>query len=111
VLARKPKTSKSKNPAVPKARLTSLQKLVAEVEASVHDNTRRIKAELNKPGVLGKLMDLGMGRNDQDELGPIGNVLEGVADAATIETFSGDMRDSWEDALDGILAVKVKILK
>lgn len=112
VLSKKPKNSKSKaQAAVPKERLSELRKLLTDVEAGVHDEARRLKAEINKPGVLGKLMDIGMGRNEEDDLDPVGKVLEQLADAATLETFCGEMRDSWEDALDGILAVKVKVPK
>jgi len=111
VLGKRSKASKSKAAAVSKDRLIGLQKLVSEVEASVHDSARKLKAEINKPGVLGMLMDLGCGRNEQDELNSIGKVLEQLSDEAALETFSGYMRDSWEDALDGILAVKVKVPK
>jgi N-terminal acetyltransferase B complex non-catalytic subunit len=38
----------------------------------------------------------------------VGKMLEGLADATSLEVLCGDMRESWEDALDGILAVKVK---
>jgi hypothetical protein len=54
-------------------------------------------------------MDVGLGRDEEkDELSPVGKVLEGLADATSFEVLCGDMRESWEDALDGILAVKVK---
>lgn len=111
VLGKKPKTSRSKPPAVQKDRLTSIQELTAQVETRIHDSARKLKAGINMPGILGKLLDHGMARNERDDMGPVGKVLEQLSDEAAMETFSGDMRDSWDDALDGILAVKVKVPK
>lgn len=88
--------------------LLELERLVDWVENSVHENTRRLRQMINAPGMLGKLIDIGLGRNDQDELGPVGKQIELLIDPASLETYCGMMRDSWEEALDGILAVKAK---
>ena len=113
VLAKRPKTSKSKapTPTVHNDRLTSVQRLTVQVEASIQDSARKLRAEINMPGILGKLLDLGLARNEQDEISPVGKVLEQLSEGAAMETFSGDMRDSWDDALDGILTVKVNVPK
>jgi N-terminal acetyltransferase B complex non-catalytic subunit len=105
----KPNKSKGQTGPISKDKIVEMQKLVEEVEKSVHDSARKLKSELNAPGILGKLMDIGLGRDEeQGELSPVGKVLEGLADATSFEVLCGDMRESWEDALDGILAVKVK---
>jgi N-terminal acetyltransferase B complex non-catalytic subunit len=105
----KPNKSKSQAGPISKDKIAEMQKLVEEIETSVHDSARKLKSELNAPGILGKLMDIGLGRDEEkDELSAVGKVLEGLADATSFEVLCGDMRESWEDALDGILAIKVK---
>jgi N-terminal acetyltransferase B complex non-catalytic subunit len=106
----KPNKSKSQAGPISKDKIADMQKLVEQVETCVHDSARKLKSELNAPGILGKLMDVGLGRDEEkDELSPVGKVLEGLADVTSFEVLCGDMRESWEDALDGILAVKVKV--
>ena len=104
----KSNVSKAKHVRMPKEKLAELEKLVDEVEAAVHHGARDLKQQINAPGMLGMLMDIGLGRNELDELSPIGKVIEQLADAASLETFCGMIRDSWEDGLDGILAVKAR---
>ena len=113
VLYPKPKT-KSASPKVQaglidKEKISEMQKLVQEVEAAVHESARKLKRELNESGMLGTLMDIGLGRKEQpDEQSMVGKALEELADATGLEMLCGDMKESWEDALDGILAIKVK---
>ena len=107
----KTKSARSKVQAgsVDKEKISEMQKLVQEVEAAVHESARKLKRELNASGMLGRLMDIGLGRKEQpDEQSTVGKALEGLADATGLEVLCGDMKESWEDALDGILAVKVK---
>ena len=104
----KSKGSKAKPVKMSKEKLAELERLVDQVESSVHQNARKLKQDINAPGMLGKLMDIGLGRNELDELSQIGKAIEQLADAASLETFCGMIRDSWEDALDGVLAVKAK---
>ncbi|EXJ79045.1 hypothetical protein A1O3_08546 [Capronia epimyces CBS 606.96] len=110
VLAKRPK-SKPKAFAVPQETLTELQKLVVEIERAVHDDARDLKSQINAPGVLGKLVDTGLARDDAGDLAELAALLEMLCDEVTMETICGDMKESWDDALDGVLAVKVKFYK
>jgi N-terminal acetyltransferase B complex non-catalytic subunit len=101
--------SKAKAESIGADRISAMQEMVEEIETDIRNGVRELKHELNAPGMLGRLMDIGLGRDEeQDELSPVGKVLEGLADATSLEVLCGDMRESWEDALDGILAIKVK---
>jgi len=115
VASKRSKSAKSKTLAVTKERIASLQELVASVQSGIHDSAKKLKEELNAPGVLGKLFDVALGRTDGEKEdtpeNPVGVEIEKLCDAATLETLCGDMRESWEDALDGILAVKTKLFK
>jgi N-terminal acetyltransferase B complex non-catalytic subunit len=101
--------SKAKQASVPADTISTMQEMVEQVETGIHKNARELKRELNSPGMLGRLMNIGLGRDEeQDDLSPVGKVLDELADATNLEVLCGDMRESWEDALDGILALKVK---
>ena len=111
-LGKKTKTPKGK--AIPKGKIAELQDHVVALETEIHAQVRRVKEAINAPGVLGKLVDLGFGRDDGgngDGFDAVGEILEKVCDEVAMETICGRVRDSWEDALDGVLAVKVKIWK
>ena len=80
-----------------------------ELEQSIHAGAKRMKNEINAPGVLGKLVDLGMAR--EGELSELEGVLEQLCDEVTMETICGRLKESWDEALDGVLAIKVKVYK
>jgi len=58
---------------------------------------------------LGRLVDLGMARDG--DFAQLEGVVERLCDEVTMETICGRLKESWEDALDGVLAVKVKLYK
>ncbi|KAI1614285.1 N-acetyltransferase B complex non catalytic subunit-domain-containing protein [Exophiala viscosa] len=105
------KSSKTKTSAatVDKQVLSELQDLVVALETQIHDDARVLKAEVNAPGVLGKLVDWGFGR--EEPFTKLEGVLEKLCDGVTMETICGGLKESWEDALDGVLAIKVKVYK
>ncbi|KAL2421185.1 hypothetical protein ABEF95_005400 [Exophiala dermatitidis] len=112
VLAAANKKSKSKSKAsvaVSRDTLVKLQKLVVDMEDTIHQEARDLKANVNAPGVLGKLVDLGLARDEDSELAGLADVLDKLCDEVTMETICGRIKDSWDDALDGVLAVKVKV--
>ena len=108
------KTSRlSKALSLPKETIVRLQLLVVKAEAAIHQQAKDVKRTLNEAGVLGTLVEViagrgGDGSNHQSE---IGEAIEKQGDAARHETFCGDVKESWEDAVDGILACKIKIFK
>lgn len=91
------KTSKlSKALLLPKETLSKLQSLVTKAEAAIHQQAKDIRKGLNEAGVLGRLVDVIAGAGE---------------DTARQEVYCGEMKESWEDAVEGILACKVKIFK
>lgn len=99
--------------------LQDLRKQVDEQGKAVHDQARELKQNLNASGVLGKLVDAVLGRTAEGVLQELENengnghegLMERIAslqDEADVEEYCGALRESWEDALDGILATKIK---
>lgn len=123
------KTSRAVFGTVTKASISELQSLVTALEAQIHADARWMKSQMNEPGVLGKLVDLGMARRadpdpqtDADGKGAWfwneleagedwETLMESLCDEATMETICGKYRESWDDALDGILVTKVRVAK
>lgn len=108
--AKKPKggAGKSKTPTISKESMKELQDLGIAVQDRVHGDARRLKEGLNAPGVLGKLIDIILGKNSDGIRNQIGERIEELCGATALETCCGELKDSWEDALGGILAVKLK---
>lgn len=92
--------------------LGKLRGIVAEEVKSLHNQTRELKEKLSASGVLGRLVDAVLGRTGDvsEAQKALGDRLQGLQDEATVEEYCGLLRESWEDALDGILATKVKIV-
>ncbi|KAK5064177.1 hypothetical protein LTR84_000009 [Exophiala bonariae] len=116
ILNKKAKSGKGKA-SIPKPALVEIQDLVGQLEGEIHGAVRAVRDEINRAGVLGRLVDLGFARVGDDGegadggLGALGEVLELVSDEVQMETICGRIKDSWEDALDGVLTVKVKLWK
>lgn len=90
--------------------LQELRRMVDKQVETIHAEARDLKQKLNASGVLGKLLDAMLGRADGTQAGYEG-LFEKIAtlqDEAGVEEYCGALRESWEDALDGVLAVKIK---
>ena len=112
---------------VSKESISKLQSLVTELEARIHADAKTLKSQINEPGVLGKLVDLCMARVTDEMEGEtqkdksIWNelnagfeweqLLGNLCDEAQMEKMCGRYRESWEDALDGVLATKTRVAK
>lgn len=139
----KSSASASSSLASSKETILALQALVKEVETAIHERARALKAQLNEPGILGRLVDLGMCRPSDtgDTAGDGGSGAGGsmwdilfqdpadskdkgkgrasdappgpheweellafaVDNESLMESICGWLRESWDDALDGIL--------
>lgn len=137
------KTSKTSSSATSsltssKETILALQTLVNDVETAIQERARSLKAQLSEPGILGRLVDLGMCRGsdagDEDDGGSMWDILfQDPADSkdkgkgrapddtppgpreweellafevdneSLMESICGSLRESWDDALDGIL--------
>ena len=95
--------------------LQSLKKVLGELGESIKENARQVKRGLSEGGVLGRLVDIVMAREEEGEgwkeyREEMGKVLGGDGEAA-VEVRMGRWLESWEDALDGVLGAKVKLGK
>ena len=115
ILLRKFKTEKDKNKAALtselKKSLDEVRPMIDEQAKNVYDGVKKLKEQLNASGVLGKLVDVMLGRVDEAksaEQKAFAERMANLQDEAAVEEYCGAMRESWEDALDGILAVKIK---
>lgn len=114
-----------------------VQELVVQIEKDIHDSARTMKQNLNATGVLGEMIDVVFGRSAENDDGTggshghgqgkdrgegeveegvtstsLGKQLEKLPNVETVaEQFCGEVRQSWEDALDGVLSVKVRRYK
>ena len=97
--------------------------LVLQIEGSTHNSARTMKGNLNASGVLGGMIDavFARGGNGEDgsalgESGDLGELstafgkeLEKLPGAeAVAEAFCGEVKESWEDALEGVLGISVR---
>lgn len=97
-------TSKAKLSPI-KDKSENLHSLVEQVEERVRSNTRLLKSYISEPGVLGELVDLVLA--DQQTEGSVGSEIAEIIDTAALEVFCGEMMESWEDNLNGVLNVVV----
>lgn len=98
----------SKAVTLPKERVQRLSVLVPEVFDMVRSNTRSLKRRLSEPGVLTSLIDLvTQGEPSAPYEKELQTVLESTLDMSSVEVFCGSLMESWEEALDGVLMVKL----
>jgi len=125
LLGKKPKSGGKKGKAITlsKEKIAEIQVLVSQAEEEIQDGVKKIKEGINAPGVLGKLVDLGLGRTvmggseegngdrDDHDTRALEQEIEELCDEASLESLCGRLKESWEDALDGVLAVRIKSFK
>lgn len=111
----KSKTKSGVNPTpftLPADQRSGMQDLISQIEKSIHDTAGTLKENLNTSGVLGRMIDMVFGRSGSEGGEPMGKELEQLPDAETVaEGFCGEVRESWEAGLDGILGVQVGVKK
>lgn len=93
---------------LPKERVERLLALVPEVFEMVRSNTRALKQRLSESGVLTSLIDL---VTQGEQSAPYGKELQSALESSlnmpTVEVFCGSLMESWEEALDGVMRVKL----
>lgn len=87
------KGSKSK---LPKDRVEKLASSMRHAHDCIRANVRSLK--LSEPGMLSGLIDLVLGGTARDG-------LEKTLDVPALEILCGELMESWEEGLDGMLAV------
>ena len=98
-----PKTAK-----LPTQRVERLSDLVVEVFELVRSNVRALKQQLSQAGVLTSLVDLVIQGDQSDKYQKgLQETLEATLGLSEVELFCGSLMESWEEALDGVMAVKL----
>ncbi|CAI7565238.1 unnamed protein product [Penicillium glandicola] len=93
---------------LPAEQMKRLNTLVREVFEDVRSNTRSLKQSLTESATLSTLIDMVKRGDSTDEYEkPLQEVLEKALDESALELFCGELRESWEEALDGVLAARL----
>lgn len=93
---------------LPAEKMKQLNTLVREVFEDVRSNTRSLKQGLAESATLSTLIDMVKLGDATDEYEkPLQDVLEKVMDESALELFCGELRESWEEALDGVLTARL----
>lgn len=98
----------AKTTKLPKERVERLSTLVSEIYDLVRSNTRSLKQSVSASGVLSTLVDLVIqGEQFSKSEKKVQDILESTLDPSNVELFCGSLMESWEEALDGVMGVKL----
>ena len=93
----------SKAPKLPKDQMQRLENSVRQIHEGIRSNARVLKSQ---SGLLGSLVDLiTSGPSSSPDSQPLQAALNKMLDTAALEIFCGDLLESWEEGLDGLLKV------
>ncbi|KAJ5176236.1 uncharacterized protein N7482_002113 [Penicillium canariense] len=98
----------AKTAKLPKERVERLSTLAFELYEMIRSNTRALKQRVSASGVLSSLVDLVI-QGDQSAKSEkeVQDILEATLDSSSVELFCGSLMESWEEALDGVMRVKL----
>ncbi|KAE8351475.1 N-acetyltransferase B complex non catalytic subunit-domain-containing protein [Aspergillus coremiiformis] len=96
----------SKTVKLPKDRVQRLADSTRRVHEIIRANARALKSAISEPGVLGSLIELVMTGHDEDGT-QLRAELDKTFDMAALEMFCGELMESWEEGLDGLLRVSL----
>lgn len=86
-----------------------LKEAATKLQEKVKSNTRTLRSNIIGSGVLGALTDLifQQSRKDSTEASrELAEELKQTLDASDVEVFCGELLESWEEALGGVLSLK-----
>lgn len=86
-----------------------LKEAATKLQEQVKSNTRTLRSNVIGSGVLGALTDLIFQQSQEDSTGAsseLAEELEQTLDASDVEVFCGELLESWEEALGGVLSLK-----
>jgi N-terminal acetyltransferase B complex non-catalytic subunit len=93
---------------LPAKQMERLHTLICEVFEGVRSNTRVLKQGLTESATLSTLIDMVNQGDAADKYEKsLQEVLETVMDESALEVFCGELRESWEEALDGVLSARL----
>lgn len=98
----------SKSAKLPKDRIESLLDLGRKVHQSAQTNILVVKQQVSESGKLGSLIDLVVGGTGTSADGPqLRGELEKTLDTSSLELFCGELMESWDEGLGGVVAVRL----
>lgn len=81
-----------------------LSDLVNQVLEAIKTTTKSLRSNVMGSGVLGSMTDLIFQKDSQDEeVSELQKELEESLDSSAVEVFCGELMESWEEALGGIM--------
>lgn len=89
-----------------KEQAMSLRKSADEVYQLIRREASSLKNSLQKNGAIGQLVEILRGPAE-GETDRIGKQVSGLIDKPYTERFSLDLMESWQDAIDGVLQVRI----
>ncbi|KAL4890899.1 N-acetyltransferase B complex non catalytic subunit-domain-containing protein [Aspergillus ambiguus] len=98
----------SKTAKLPKEKVERLVGSANQATESIRANSRVFKSRISESGVLGSLVDLVVAGVGNGEDGPaLRAEFDKVFDMSALEMFCGDLMESWEEGLGGVLGVRL----
>ncbi|KAF7592889.1 hypothetical protein BBP40_012301 [Aspergillus hancockii] len=98
----------SKTAELLKDRMGKLLESTRQTHENIRANVRALKSRISEPGVLGSLIDLVVAGTRHGEDGTqLRAELDKTFDMAALEMFCGDLMESWEEGLNGLLHVSL----
>ncbi|EED15274.1 cytoskeleton organisation protein (Dec1), putative [Talaromyces stipitatus ATCC 10500] len=93
-----------------KEAVQGLKEAANKLQEQIKSNTRTLRSSVIGSGVLGALTDLIFQQSQVEESNDtnneLANELEQTLDASAVEVFCGELLESWEEALGGVLSIK-----
>ena len=91
----------TKSAKLPKDRIEQLTASVRQAHESIRTNIRNLKSRISESGVLSALIDLVL----SGTTGELRDALEKTLDTSALEVFAGELMESWEEGLEGLVGV------
>lgn len=92
-----------------KEAVQGLKEVATKLQEKVKSNTRTLRSYVIGSGILGALTDLIFQQIQEDSTeasSKLAEELEQTLDASDVEVFCGELLESWEEALGGVLSLK-----
>ena len=91
-----------------KEAVQGLKEAATKLQEKVKSNTRSLRSNGIGSGVLGALTDLifKQSQGQEHSSSELAEELEQTLDASAVEVFCGELLESWEEALGGVMSLK-----
>lgn len=99
--------SKATKSGIPKNATSVAKQRVESLYGATRSRAADIKNSLSESGVVSALVDGMFGRDGKENGGGVGVAVEDLVGESWMENHVARVIDSWQEALDGVLRVKV----